>query len=116
MSDNPLMNLTDTMIHVSSVSSESKFFMDVLGMEEIERSDDAVILESPATQQRVTLVSTNFESQFSLAIASQDLRESLRELESLGCRVTTPKKSESGFEYALCMSPAGVPLMLYSAE
>lgn len=116
MSDNSKRSLSDTMVHIESIDSEAKFFIDVFGLSEVERSKDGAILEDPTTKQRVTLVSTAFGSRFSLAIATSNMDETLDMVRKSGGTAEEPRKADSGLEYAKCKSPEGVPLMVYLAE
>jgi len=116
MSDKATKSLSDTMVHIETIDSEVKFFTQVLGLVEVERSDDGAILEDPTTKQRVTLVSTALGSRFSLAIATNDIQGMLDMVTRNGGVAEAPRKTESGLEYAKCKSPEGVPLMVYLAE
>ena len=116
MSDKTSKSFSDTMVHIETIETEAKFFTHVLGLVEVERSEDGAILEDPTTKQRVTLVSTQLGSRFSLAIATNDMDGMLDMVRKNGGVAEAPSKAESGLEYAKCKSPEGVPLMVYLAE
>jgi predicted enzyme related to lactoylglutathione lyase len=106
---------TDTMLRVESLEAAAKFWTEVMGMVEVERNADGIILEDPDTSQRITLVSADIGARFALALAVDDLLDTLERLGRSGAEVTQPQKSDSGFEYALCRDPSGIPIMVYSA-
>lgn len=116
MSGNKGCQFTDTMIRVESLDSAAEFWTDVMGMVEVERSDYGIILEDLKSKQRITLVTTSFGSRYALAVATNDMDDMLERLRESGAEVQTPRKAESGIEYALCRGPSGIPVMIYVAE
>jgi len=107
---------TDTMIKVAGLEDEKRFWVDVIGMIELQESQGAVVLEDPESEQRVTLVSTDFGGRYAMAVATDDLEQMLAKLRKSGADVLQPKKTEAGIEYALCKTPSGIPIMVYVTD
>jgi len=113
MSEGKRCQFTDTMIHVDSLDDAAKFWTDVIGMIEVKRSSDGIILEAPDSKQRITLVTTDFGRKYALAVATNDMQKTLDTLKDNGAVILTPKKADSSLEYALCKDPSGIPIMVY---
>ncbi len=107
---------TDTMIKVARLEDEKRFWVDVIGMVELQESQGVVVLEDPESEQRVTLVSTDFGGRYAMAVATDNLQVMLANLRKNGADVLSPKKTEAGLEYALCKTPSGIPIMVYETE
>ena len=107
---------TDTMIRVDSIDDAARFWIDVIGMKEIERSKSGVMLEDPDTKQRVTLIETNMNSRYAFAIATDDMRATLELFRENGASVPETTESVSGLEFALCRDPSGIPMMVYATD
>jgi catechol 2,3-dioxygenase-like lactoylglutathione lyase family enzyme len=116
MSDDKSCQFTDTMIRVESLDTAAKFLTGVLGMVEIEREEDGIIIEDSDSKQRITLVTTEFGSKYALAVATDDMQAMLGKLRESGAEVQSPKKAGSGIEYALCKGPSGIPIMVYVTD
>ncbi|MFH1892444.1 MAG: VOC family protein [Candidatus Zixiibacteriota bacterium] len=116
MSEGNRCQFTDTMIHVAELDSAARFWTGVMGMVEIERSDTGIILEDPDSKQRITLVSSEFETDYALAVATSNMKATLDLLRARGANVPEPVKADSGLEYALCKDPFGIPIMVYVTE
>jgi hypothetical protein len=116
MTDSSGCQFTDTMIRVESLETAARFWIDVMGMLEVEKSDYGIILEDPDSKQRITLVTTSLGSRYALAFATSDMKAMLERLRKNGAEAQPPRKAESGIEYALCRGPSGIPIMLYETE
>ncbi len=114
MSEMKRLQFTDTMIRVDSIDDAAGFWIDVMGMKEIDRSESGIMLEDPDTQQRVTFIDTYINSRYALALATDDMQETLRLFRENGASVPEPTEADSGIEYALCRDPAGIPVMVYT--
>jgi predicted enzyme related to lactoylglutathione lyase len=107
---------TDTMVRVDSLEKSARFWIEVMGLTEVERSDSGIMLEDPSSGQRVTLVDTRMGSHFAVAVATPDMQKTLDEFAKEGAEIEQPIKAESGLEYARCKDPSGVPIMVYVAD
>lgn len=107
---------TDTMIKVARLEDEKQFWVDVIGMVELQESKGVVVLEDPESEQRVTLVSTDFGGRYAMAVATDNLEAMLANLSENGADVLPSKKTDAGIEYALCKTPSGIPIMVYETE
>ena len=116
MSDDKSCQFTDTMIRVESLDTAAKFLTGVLGMVEIEKSEDGIIIEDPDSKQRITLVTTEFGSKYALAVATDDMQVILSKLRASSAEAPSPRKADSGIDYALCKGPSGIPIMVYVTE
>jgi catechol 2,3-dioxygenase-like lactoylglutathione lyase family enzyme len=116
MSERKRLQFTDTMIRVDSLDDSARFWIDVIGMKEIERGKSGIMLEDPDTKQRVTLIDTSINSRYAFAIATDDMQKTLGLFRENGVSVPEPTESDSGLEYALCRDPSGIPVMVYATD
>ncbi len=116
MSERKRLQFTDTMIRVDSLDEAADFWIDVIGMKEIERSDSGIMLEDPNTKQRVTLIDTSMNSRFAIAVATDDMKETLGLFRENGASVPEQTETDSDLEYALCRDPSGIPVMVYATD
>jgi len=116
MSDMIRCQLTDTMIRVQSIEKTAKFWVEVMGMIEVERSPSGIILEDPRSMQRIAVVDSEMSTDFALAVATDNMASTLQRLREGGAVAPEPETTSSGLEYALCESPSGVPIMVYVTE
>jgi hypothetical protein len=116
MPDGRIGQFTDTMIRVDSLETAAEFLTGVMGMTEIEKSTDGIILEDPDSKQRITVVTRGFGGRYALALATGNISATLDKLRHSGTDTRPPQKAESGVEYAVCKGPSGIPIMVYATE
>lgn len=112
----PATEVTDVMIGVDDLEAALDFWTQGLNMFVSERAPGWVLLEHPTTSQKITLFDGDLGTPWCVAVRADNLEQAVAELSSHGAMTSGEPFESPGFRAALCLSPSGAPVLLYSQE